>query len=174
MKSPMERIRLNCKVCEATGCTEWHGYKLQGTPMMTVGGKRVAVRQVVLKEAGRWRSGHVATNTCQNPDCVGLDHARAWTRTQLQRRTMKNHSYRKSPAHRVALSNAAKRLLTPEAVQALRGGTLTPQEASRLYGCHERTAYKARDGQTWRDYRSPFAGIFAGLMAANDSARKVA
>ncbi|MDV7396816.1 hypothetical protein RZS08_35790, partial [Arthrospira platensis SPKY1] len=62
--------------------------------------------------------------------------------------------------------------LTPEDVKAIRESTETPQELAKRFGVTAGNIGLIRNHRTYKDYSSPYVGMFSGLLAANTSAER--
>lgn len=160
----LEAIHANCD--EVGDCWEWRGALDGSAPVMRPAGTRklVAVRRLVLTLTGKNPEGKLACAKCQNRRCVAPHHAIGLTRTQLQQRTAQITQYGKNPARSAKMAKArrARSILSMEQVLEMRASGLSSRQAAKKYGIGQTAASDAIAGRTWKEYSSPFAGLFSG------------
>lgn len=161
----MERIRAKC--VEDGDCLIWTGATTSnGTPTMRMPKTRemIGVRRLVLKIAGRWKEGLLATSTCGHPQCVCEHHARGVTRAQLSKLAIKRTAYHLSPARNAKIAAAARARygkLTPEMREAIMESDLPQRVLGEMYGVGQHSISELKQGKSYRDYANPFAGLGA-------------
>lgn len=169
MQTTSDYIRLRC--VEDGGCWIWQlACSSNGTPKVTMGAKpdrkQWAVRRYVAHTMGKNIAGKLVTNTCGNPLCVCPDHLLIVTKKQMADLIVKRtgHPYRVERRKKISDSRrAAAGKLTPEIVREIRASTSTLKAASEQFKVAKTTICRIRRHEAWKDYASPFAGLWARL-----------
>jgi len=153
--------------CEEEGdCLIWQGGSAK-VPHLTVSGKKVNVRALMLQAHAIQRiDGTLLGCSCRNRKCVAVEHIRQRTRLQHAQYFGKLGAY--SGPVKVAKMAATKRArskLDDEKVAAIRASTKSAKALSAEYGVAASYITSIRARKLWKDYASPFAGLFSGLVA---------
>jgi hypothetical protein len=171
----LDLLRMRCRVCGecweylTDAVTEHH----RRHPQIKHAGKMQLVRRVGYELA----RGHIKPTLrivpfCGNPYCVNPAHQRGVTESQKGRMAAKRGAF--SNPDRGRKIAEARRLtrakLTPEQAQAIRESEESGPVLAERYGINKSRVNAIKRGDAWKDYRSPFAGLFA----ANDAARRKA
>lgn len=124
-------------------------------------GRTAPARRVLMQALGIEIDGLICTTTCQHNCCMARGHIVAWTRQELQLRTGKSLSG--NHARNAKLAQAARRrsYLTMEIVRDMRASGLPAKQVAQQWGVPLQTAARVLRHDSWRDYSSPFAGLFA-------------
>jgi len=166
------RIMSRCTECG--DCLLWPGAmggRQRETPQVSIGGQCVNVRRLVWAHEQAIPLGkRGVSNTCGNKRCI--KHLAPTTASQRSKKAGQEGKF--SGIARCAKIARTKRAqtsqLTPEKVSDILHGGGTLIEAAMRNGVSKSVAASVRQGRTWRDYSSPWAG----LMASNDGGRRAA
>jgi hypothetical protein len=161
--APLDIEVIRAKSIEEGDCWLWQGALNQGVPVVRHAGQIINVRRYIAQHLhGKAVQGKLASTTCRNPQCCAPEHVDLITRKQLQIRTTKRtrHQSRASRNEKLAArARARSSALDQEAVAAIRASDLTGRELAEQYGVALSTVQHARNYRSWKDYRSPFAGL---------------
>lgn len=162
MEDLIERIRRHIE--EVGDCWEWTG-ALQvncPTPMMRYGQRTSQVRRFIAEFQGKQLQGKFATCKCRNDLCVNPDHVMVVTRKRLQELIAKERQYQTNPVRIKKLADKARlrSKLTPEQVEEIRGADELQRITAARYGISQAAVSSIKRGRTWKEYSSPFAGLF--------------
>jgi len=167
--TPEQQIKMIWSRCEEDGdCLIWRGpVDKYGTPMMhdRLTNKTDSVRRILARALGRQVDGRVATATCKHKLCMAETHIAMWTRGQLQTRTAKQQKGNVAWAIAVRRGVEARSKLSMEDARLIRQNGMTPREVMERWGVCETTARATIRGDLWKEYSSPFAGLFTGLVS---------
>lgn len=166
-------IRARCK--EDGDCLLWRlGVKDSGRP--TYRAKLVDGRRPSIQIARKWweltrgpiPKGRCVTVTCGNPRC--LEHLELVTRSEVNSRLWQNAATRAKKTRALTESGKRRAKLDMEKARYIRESNATLKEVAQELGISFQLASRVRRGIAWKEQASPFAGLFA----ANDSARRAA
>jgi hypothetical protein len=158
---------------ECADCLLWTGATDDnGTPQMRLPGSRKVhpARRVLLEAMGKDVKGRIATTKCDNKACMAEEHVVLWTRKQLQQRNGKKIAGNVARSAKLAAAAQKRSKLTMEDARMIRSTGMTWREVMERFGVSESTAYDVIAGRHFKDYSSPFAGLFA----MNDSMKRAA
>lgn len=163
-----EQLKASILACcvEEGDCLIWQGGS-DKVPHLHVKGKKVNVRALVLQAHGVQRiEGTLLGCSCRNRKCVAFEHIRQRTRLQHAQYFGNLGAY-SGPVKtaKMAATKRAKSKLNDEKVAAIRASTKTAKELSAEYGVAASYITSIRARKLWKDYASPFAGLFSGLTA---------
>jgi len=116
-----------------------------------------------------WR----AYGTCEERSCVNPDHVACTTETAFGRWVAKAGIY-KGQTKRILANRATSRArskLTPELIAEIQASTETGVAIAARLGMSTRIVSKARRGEAI-SFSGAAAGMFSGLVAANDAGRR--
>jgi hypothetical protein len=171
----LDLLRMRCRVCGE--CWEYLTDAVTDLrrrhPQVKHAGKMQLVRRVAYELA----HGHIKPSlrivpACDNPYCVNPEHQKALTESQKMRRAAKRGAF-SNPDRGRKIAETRRRThakLTPEQAQAIRDSDESGPVLSARYGIDRSRVNAIKRGDAWKDYRNPFAGLFA----ANDAARRKA
>jgi hypothetical protein len=172
MTVTMQKIHARCIECG--DCWLWQGAGADKVPLVRSPGRGplVPVRRVVLELRGITVGNRLAIPSCGNPQCVAPGHAKAATRAQLNQMTTDRLRYQQRASRNAKISQKARaRASLDEAkVAEIRASDLPQRALAAIYGVSQSTIGEAKNGANWKDYSSPFLGLFP----ANDSTRRAA
>jgi len=160
--APLDLAAIHAKCTEEGDCWNWDGALHCGAPVARLGGKTYNVRRYMAEQLmGRNVAGKLAHTTCRNPRCVAPHHIEMITRLQLQRRTTirTQHQQRASRNERIAMAARSRAALDPEKVEQIRASDMPSRALAAVLSVSQSTVLKARNYQSWKDYRGPFAGL---------------
>lgn len=167
---------LRLRIVECGECWEWkHSYTTSGIPLLPrKDGKapemvRVKVATDILKR--KVRKGHIASTKCENRRCVRPQHVAIITRAQMLERTRKNTNNQLRIAKITAARRATSKVMTMEKAAAIQASTETVEALGKQHNIHPSMAHKIKTGKAWAP-QNPLAGLFSGLVAANDHNRR--
>lgn len=176
----IERIRLRC-VCKEDGCWRWAGSKNRnGIP--TIGRIIDGVKKCM--SARRWvvqvatgkplrKSDRIIT-TCETVDCLNPAHLRKTTPSAIQRIVNARDpglQMRRGIAIKAAWNRKGHGFkLDQQKADYARDPSRPSKDVAAELGCSVTLVNYIRAGRVWRQDGNPFAG----LLAANDSARRSA
>lgn len=147
-------------------CWVWKLSCSRDDPVGRYLGKVISVRRVVFG-ATRKRTitrRFTVFGTCGTEHCVHPDHIASRSSAASQR------GVKKSSGPRIASAMRARAKLTQEAVEDIRSMREPSKDAAKRYGICKAHVNVIRRYEVWRDYSNPFAG----LLTANDTARRAA
>jgi hypothetical protein len=173
MPVPQELIDRICARCVEVGeCLEWHGcLSGKGQIYVSFGGTQFLVRRVLWESLhGAPPNGKMIAAACGNKLCVR--HLKAITWSQKNKRDAKQ----RKASHRLNVAAARRKnsKLSDEAVARVRSHVGGLAALAAELGISETYAYQLRNNQCRRDLSNPFAGLFTGLVAANESTSRTA
>ncbi len=110
--------------------------------------------------------------TCGEKLCVNPDHCKPSTIKAIGKKAGKAGAW-STPQRsaKIAAAKRAKGKLTVEQAAEIRASSESGPVLAARYGVDKSMVNNIKRGTAWKDYSSPFAGLFTGL-AANDSGRK--
>jgi hypothetical protein len=157
----MDKIRANC--VEEGDCLIWQLGSAK-IPHLSIGGKKVSVRKLVLELA---RVEILAQAkffgvSCGTPMCVAEAHIRQRSRVQ-HARYFGNLGVYSGPLKiaKMAASKRAKSKLDDAKVAAIRASDKSSMALSAEYGVAASYITSIKAGKLWKNYTSPFAGLGA-------------
>lgn len=160
------------RAIERDGCWVWlHSCQDGCDPRAGRHNKSVAVRRYVYNathpEPIDGKQCAVVLETC-DALCVHPDHIQAASRSSRQK------GRKQSRDHSLAISKAmrARSRLTPEIVSQIRASDEPGVVLARRFGIDDSYVSDIRAQRAWADHASPFAGLFTGLAANSDTARR--
>lgn len=133
-------------------------------PHMTLDGSKINVRALVLYAKGvPFIKGAVLGCSCGNRKCVAPEHIRQRTRLQHGQYFGAKGAY-SGPAKiaKMAATKRSKSKLDDEKVMAIRASTKSSKALGAEYGVAASYITSIKAGHLWKDYASPFAGLFSG------------
>lgn len=177
MKLTLEDIRARCD--EVGDCWEIRSSVKTRTrrkhPLLFQDGKSVLARRLAYElHKGELSATRYLVPRCGNDVCINPEHQKALTKRENASRTGKISSAAVGRAEKIALARRKKSKLTKEAVQDIRASDEAQDVLAARHGISQSMVSQIQLGKSWRDVSSPFAGLFTGLLAANDSRRQAA
>lgn len=160
--APLDLAAIHAKCTEDGDCWLWNGAIHCGMPVLRAGSKVISVRRYIAIEIQARAIGtRLASTNCGNPRCCAPDHIAMLTRKQLNVRATQRtrHQNRLNRNHKLATAKRALSPLTADQVAEIRMSTLQGRPLAKKYGVALDTVQRIRNGRTWRDYASPFAGL---------------
>lgn len=160
--APLDLDVILAKCTEEGDCWNWNGALHCGAPVVRIGGKVHNVRRHIAEHIqGRDVAGKLAIARCGNGKCCAPEHIDVITRRALQRRTTRQtqHQQRVTRNERIALAARTRSVLDSDKVRQIRASDLPGRDLAAQLGVSLSAVQKARNYQTWKDYRSPFAGL---------------
>jgi hypothetical protein len=156
-----EKIRSRCK--ENGDCLIWQGARSNRGPVVSLGGKELAVRATIWEDAhGRpFPAGRRACVTCQNKLCLNSDHIVAWTMAEQMRATQRNRPAAARYASQVAAGRTRGHKIDDEAVHEIRYAGASATEMMKKHGVSKTYVYALRRGTFRREHANPFLGLGA-------------
>jgi len=159
----MTKIRARCT--EDGDCLMWPGSaNSNGIPSIRVGKTVISVRKLVLMEAGRWKDGLNAANTCGRYRCVAEGHSAALNRRELSVLSAERTKYHLRPERNAKIAAYARKgskLECAEMREAILNSDLSTRAEARLRGVSQHAVCDLRGGRSFKQYSSPFAGLGA-------------
>lgn len=155
-------VRDRCAIVDE--CWVWKLSCKRGDPTGRYLGRVITVRREVFNASRKnpLTRKFTVVGTCGTEHCVHPDHIAAKSIAAIQR------GVKKRSGPKIALAARARAKLTSEAIEDIRSMRESSKDAAKRYGvCKDHVNLVRRYG-VWKDYSSPFAGLFA----ANDSARQ--
>lgn len=145
-------------------CAIWTGPTKHGAPVSRVTGFRdlLAVRRMVLLQAGPLAPGVLAAATCGNPLCVSQRCVRGVSRKRLQQITAKHNDYHQSPSRsaKIAAKAKARRVLSDEQAMAAMSDPRPIRAVAAELGVGFSIVQQLRAGKTYRfSAGNPWAGL---------------
>jgi hypothetical protein len=169
----MRLIRGRCD--EVGDCWLWNGATggRSDLPCIHHNGKTKYVHRVVYDLSHARGAGKlVVTPKCTNRLCVSPKCLEALPRKLALQRAGQRGSYsRPSKVLATARSKRANSRYSDELIAEVRQSTAGPKQIARETGMSESYIKSIRNGTARRDYASPFAGLFTGLMAEANQPR---
>lgn len=153
---------IHAKCTEEGDCWLWHGAMHGGAPVLRAGRQMMSVRRYIAIEIQKRVVGTLLASTeCGNAQCCAPDHIAMLTRKQLNQRVTQRtrHQSQLHRNHKLSMSKRGQSPLTADQVAEIRMSTLQGRPLARKYGVALDTVQNIRNGRTWRDYASPFAGL---------------
>ena len=160
--APIDLDLIHAKCIEEGDCWLWQGAMHCGMPVVRHAGKVVNVRRYIAEHLqGLDVAGKLASCKCGNGMCCAPDHVDMITRKQLQRRTSKRTQFHQCPVRneRLALIAREKSPLDQAAVDAIRASDMPSRDIADKIGLAHSTVQHIRSYRSWKNYRSPFAGL---------------
>ena len=153
------------------GCLIWTGRLScsSGAPKM---GNKSARREYFQATKGPIRAGRVITSTCGHHLC--MEHLAQITRSDVSRKQNADPSIRARKRASSARASRAKGKINMEIARQIRASTDSLDVEAAKHGVDRSLIHKIRTHKAWREdvfQASPFAGLFTGLVAANDTRR---
>lgn len=157
-------VRDRCAIVDE--CWVWKLGLSRGDPRGRYLGKVITVRRVVFNATRKHQLTRKLTvvGTCGAEHCVHPDHIAAKSIAAIQR------GVKKKSGPQIARAMRARAKLTPEAIEDIRSMRESSRDAAKRYGIGKDHVNVIRRYEVWKDYSSPFAGLFA----ANDNNRRAA
>ena len=164
----LDDIKARCD--EVGDCWLWRD-SMQGgmVPAMRLPGwfdpsrKLVSVRRWIAEQQGKPVKGFFATNSCRDKRCVCPDHIQLLTRKNLQKRAGQTITKNQNPAAKVARVLAREQAgnikIGMENAIAIRTGEKSAEQWAKELDCSVSAVFRAKRGEVWKDYSSPFAGL---------------
>lgn len=124
--------------------------------------RRVLLENIMGKKEPKPEGGprYVPVAKCGDPKCLRQEH-QAWvTVSEQQRMTAKRTGYHLDPVRNTKIRNSLnRRKLTDEQVAALRSSSASIRQVSSEAGVSFEAARQAKNGISYKDYSSPWAGL---------------
>jgi hypothetical protein len=158
---------------DENGCLIWKDGMCRSRPVGRINGRTKQVRREIWEQQkGRPMPVNFYA-VCKHgvDECVEPSHVIGVTRSAVQKKRGKPLS----AAHRQAIAEGrwgGRSKLSAEKAAEIRASDEPRRVLAERYGVSERLVTMVRSGEIWRDYSSPFAGLFTGLVASNDSERR--
>lgn len=167
---------LRLRTVECGECWEWiQSYTSSGTPLLPRrnGERAVSVRSQIVKDmlGKSVPKGCIPSTSCENPRCVRPKHVAIITRAQLLERSRRNTNMALKNAKIASTRRAKSGKMTDEIAAEIRDSQETLDVLSRRHRISKAMASKIKRREAWAP-QGPFGGMFAGLLAANDGARR--
>ncbi|AVS68148.1 hypothetical protein C8245_23010 [Paracidovorax avenae] len=161
----LERIFNRCIETDA-GCLEWQGHVepergpmfRPSSEMHPVSARRIVWSGIKGKRIAKYRSIKLA---CGNEACLRVEHMKSQPRLTAKRGKPISNLHR---AHIAEGRRKSRAKLDLEAARAIRASTETVAKASKRWGVSEATISAIRLNRIWKEYDTPFAGMFTGLL----------
>jgi DNA-binding transcriptional regulator YiaG len=142
-------------------------------PQVFQDGKCVLVRRLAYElHRGELSSARYLVPRCGNEVCINPQHQKALTKRENASRTGKISSRAPGRPQKIAATKRKRSKLTPEAIKEIREGEHKQGVLAQRHGISQSMVSQIQRGKAWRDNSSPFAGLFSGLIAANDSQQR--
>jgi Fic family protein len=156
-----QRIWMRCTDCG--DCKLWTGpVSAGGVPRMRLPGQKPEnPRRALLRAMGVETKGKMATTSCESLLCLAEEHAVAWPRQKLQKRSTTRP---KTVQTRMRLREVRQEMgvaLDMDKAREMRASGMTAQEAAQMYGISSRHATRVLNNEYWKDYSHPFSGLMA-------------
>lgn len=166
MKKPLISHTLESlhALCDEVGdCWEWTRSLSNGNqPQTRHEGKTVAVRKLAyLLAGGKCRPGFVLTPGCGNCRCINPACTRLRDKARYAAEQGKGRVLGLVARQKISALKRTGAKLTPELVAEIRTGEKSGRQWARETGISLKTIWNAKQGNTWQDYRSPFATLGA-------------
>lgn len=145
-----ERVLLNVKIVEATGCWEWTGYRLKGYGQLRVRRRPVLAHRLSWEIAnGRPApDGLHVLHSCDNPPCCNPAHLRLGTDAEniadMDRRG------RRAPSRGERNSHARLTADQVREIRALSAAGHAPDDVAGRFGVTGQTIRSIRGRHSWR------------------------
>lgn len=166
---PITLAHIKARSIEEGDCWLWQGAQSKGcAPVIGWGGRPVGVRRHIAEHIqGKRVNGLLASTCCGNQRCVAPAHISMKTRKQLQMATAALTGYAANMDRRVRISNAkrATAKLNEEIAREIRYADGSQRAIAKRFGVSFDTVNKIKRGLIWREYSSPWAGLFTNLKA---------
>lgn len=175
---------------EVGECLEWAGaYSCKGvTPVVKTRGDKgytentAAYRLQWERHKGPVPAGKKIYRQCANNACVRLEHLACGTLADVKKAQKKAGKTAHHETTKLAITMSSRRranvvndMDTARRVRELAAEGLTYPAIAKLTGVNIYMVAEIVRGEAWRELAaSPFAGLFTGLLAANDSRRATA
>jgi hypothetical protein len=160
--APIDLDVIQAKCTDDAGCWIWNGAIHAGMPVIRHDRKVVNVRRYIAEHIqGHQVTGRLATASCGNGKCCAPDHIDLITRLALQRRTTRQTQHQQLATRNEKLAQAARARspLNQEIVDAIRASDLPIRALAAQYNLAQASVHRVKTYQSWKDYRSPFAGL---------------
>lgn len=145
-------------------CLIWEGGSAHNAPYFSVNKKSTPVRRWIAESLqGKKTKCLFVTFTCHCNMCVNPDHIAVVTRAKMQKMHADRLQYASNPVRRAKISKAARvRFNTSEEqVEKARNDPRSIRVVAKELGRSFDFVRKIRNGETWQNYGSPFAGLGA-------------
>ncbi len=165
---PITLEMIQARTVEEGECWIWQGALSHGQPALNWNRKTTNVRRYMAENVmGLKVKGRLASTCCGNGACVAPHHVSIKTRKQLQTATARNTRYGDNLARKIKLAEAARSRskLTLEIAQQIREAEGPQRAIAKRFGVAFDTVNKIKNGVTWRDYSSPWAGLLPPTKA---------
>lgn len=156
----LDRIMSGC--IEEGDCLIWqHGSAK--IPHLNIDDKKVSIRKLMLQLHGVeiLPQSKVFGVSCQTPHCVAVEHIRQRTYAQ-HGKYFGNLGVYSGPVKiaKMAATKRAKSKLDDEKVAEIRASDKSSMALSAEYGVAASYITSIKAGKLWKNYASPFAGLF--------------
>lgn len=157
------------KTVEEGECWIWtaatssgNGYpimKMPGCPCETV-------RRIVLRMSGKpLKPRQPVEATCNERLCVNPAHIRASSAAAVAQKAAERGAFSTITRRaKIAASRRGKMKLTLEQAREIRCSEETGPVLAQRYGVNRSLVNNIKAGRAWREYSSPFAGLFSGAV----------
>lgn len=165
----LDRLFLECRIDEKTGCWVWTGYTTEGYGRVDATrwgfGVILVHRLSYLLWKGPLAEGECALHDCDNPPCFNPDHLFKGTKGD-------NNRDRKNKGRNANRSGSQNPLskITEDLVRTIRSDPRSGKEAAEFYGLARSTISQIRTGKLWPHV--PFEGPNIHADAHADAARR--
>lgn len=160
--APLDIDLIHSKCVEEGDCWLWQGALHCGAPVMRDGNRVVNVRRWIAEHVkGLAIEGKLASPHCGNGKCCAPEHVDVVTRRTVQRRTTKRTQFqqRVTRNEKVALAARARSPVDQAMVDAIRASDMPGRALADQLGLAHSTVQHIRSHRSWKNYRSPFAGL---------------
>lgn len=169
-KQVIEFVRSHTK--EDGDCRIWTGRLSHscGLPKM---GNKSAKREFYLAKHGPIKKGYLLTSTCNNRLC--MEHIAPVPRAEVSRKVNADAGIKARKRASSAKASRAKAKISMEIARQIRESSDTIDVEAAKHGVDRSLVHKIRTHQAWREdllTASPFAGLFSGLVAANEGRKR--
>lgn len=159
----MDLIRAQCH--EDCDCLIWDGGKGSGVPYMRVPGQSSLIpvrRWIAIHHLGLNVGGLLASNKCENPNCVDPSHIIMRDRSQLGKAAANRTKYHKNPVRnqKLALAARARSPHPPELIEKIRDMEGSCKAIARELGINFSVVTELKMGRSYKTYtNNPWAGL---------------
>lgn len=161
---------------EIGDCWIWKGAVGDtGYPIMKIRGCGCQlVRRLAAKMAGhKLKPRQPVVTTCDEKLCVNPAHCKPSTTAAVAQRAADRGAFsQRARGSKIAAArrNGGSKITMEDAIAIRNSDESGPVLAAR-YGIHRSQVNNIKRGEAWKDYHSPFAGLFTGL-AANEGRKR--
>jgi hypothetical protein len=175
----LDRLQRRCEVCPECGEKwDWQGNhsKQIVRAVLEINAIRYPVKTLAWA-ASTLRAkpvDRVLMSRCPQPSCINPKLATLATKADVVHKQVRDGVILNAHHRRQIMIGRRKRAtkLDMDKARAIRASEKSVAELAIEHGVSKQTIRRVLSGAQWIDLDSPMAGVFTGLMAANDSARR--